>query len=214
MPAGDSDWVEWHRSYDDPGEPLARRLRIVTAEIEAWLDAHPDGPAAITSICAGQGRDLLGALARRDDTRRIAVGLIELDPDNARSARERAAGIDLRGFEVREADAGHLDAYRGLPPADLLLACGVFGNIAPADIWRTIEALPLLCAPTATVIWTRTRRDPDLTPEIRRRFAAAGFEEQAFHAPDDCLFAVGVHRLGTAAAAAAARDGRLFTFLR
>ncbi len=213
MPAGGRDWVEWHRQYDDPTAPLARRLAIVTAEIEAWLDANPTRPIQVTSICAGQGRDLLPALAERRETRRIDVCLVELDPDNARLARRLGAEIDLGGFEVREADAGHLDAYRGLPPADLLLACGVFGNISPADIRRTIEALPSLCAPAATVIWTRTRVAPDLTPEIRRCFEAASFAERAFHAPEDSHFAVGADQL-VAAPSSPPGDGRLFTFLR
>jgi hypothetical protein len=212
VPADGRDWVEWHRPYDDPSTALARRLGIVTTAIGDWLDGRPQGPVAMTSICAGQGRDLLGALAGREDTRRIEACLVELDPGNARLARERGGEIDLGGFEVREADAGHLAAYEGLLPADLLLACGVFGNISPADIRRTIAALPTLCAPAATVIWTRTRRDPDLTPEIRRRFDAAGFEELAFHAPEDSHFAVGVNRLTGVPVPSPSGDGRLFTF--
>ena len=208
------DWVDWHRQYDDPAAPLARRREIVAAEVGSWLDAHPSVPITVLSICAGQGRELLPALARRGDADRIDARLVELDPDNARLARAAGAGLGLRRFEVREADAGALDAYRELPPADLLLACGVFGNVSLADIERTIAALPGLCGPGATVIWTRSRRDPDLTPEIRRLFAAAGLEEQAFHAPPDCLFSVGVHRLTAAATARTPDDGRLFTFLR
>jgi hypothetical protein len=33
------------------------------------------------------------------------------------------------------------------------------------------------------VIWTRNRREPDLTPQVRAWFTAAGFEEVAFEAP-------------------------------
>jgi hypothetical protein len=100
LPAGGSDWVEWHRQYDDPGAPLARRRRIVATEIDAWLDAHPTGPIQLTSICAGQGRDLLPTLAARAETGRIDVYLVELDSDNARFARESGAGLDLGGFEA------------------------------------------------------------------------------------------------------------------
>jgi hypothetical protein len=45
------------------------------------------------------------------------------------------------------------------------------------------------------VIWTRSRRQPDLTPRLRHWFGTAGFVEQAFHAPEDVMFSVGVHRL-------------------
>ncbi len=61
------------------------------------------------------------------------------------------------------ADAGDLTAYAKAVPADLVLMAGVFGNISDADVRRTIGALPQLCADGATVIWTRTRRAPDLT---------------------------------------------------
>ena len=45
------------------------------------------------------------------------------------------------------------------------------------------------------VIWTRHRRPPDATPSIRAEFAAAGFTEVAFEAPDDYVLAVARHRL-------------------
>jgi hypothetical protein len=44
------------------------------------------------------------------------------------------------------------------------------------------------------VIWTRTRRAPDLTPAVRRWLGESGFVQRAFHAPDDVFFSVGVHQ--------------------
>ena len=67
-------------------------------------------------------------------------------------------------------------------PASALLLCGIFGNVSDRDIQRTIEAAPALCAAGATVIWTRHRRPPDLTPRIRAWFAGSGFDEIAFDA--------------------------------
>jgi hypothetical protein len=89
---------------------------------------------------------------------------------------------------------------------------GVFGNISDIDVRGTISALPELCAAGATVIWTRTRRAPDLTPAVRGWLAAAGFVEQAFHAPADALFSVGVHRFGGVRRPLTSR-GSLFRFL-
>jgi hypothetical protein len=71
----------------------------------------------------------------------------------------------------------------------------VFGNISDADIEHTVNRLLSLCAPRATVVWTRHRRPPDVTPAIREWFANAGFEEVAFEGPDGFIFGVGVHRL-------------------
>jgi hypothetical protein len=187
------DWREWHRAYDDGDaeSPLRRRLVIVQARIRALLDRAPPGPIRVISMCAGEGRDLLGALdghPRRGD---VTGRLVELDPDLAATARAAAPA----GVEVVTGDASTTSAYVGAVPADLVLVCGVFGNIADPDIERTIATLPSLCAPGATVVWTRHRRAPDRTVDIREWFARAGFEELSFDAPDDFLFGVGVHRL-------------------
>ena len=45
------------------------------------------------------------------------------------------------------------------------------------------------------MIWTRHRRPPDATPFIRAEFAAAGFTEVAFEAPDGYVLSVGRNRL-------------------
>ena len=86
-------------------------------------------------------------------------------------------------MEVRQADASRVASFADALPADVLLLCGIFGNVSMADIERTHSAAPALCAPGATVIWTRHRREPDLTPRIRGWFTAAGFEELAFGSP-------------------------------
>ena len=55
------DWHDWHAAYDNPGSGLARRLSWVQDRIRAALDAAPAGPVRAISLCAGQGRDLIGA---------------------------------------------------------------------------------------------------------------------------------------------------------
>jgi pimeloyl-ACP methyl ester carboxylesterase len=212
--AGDAarDWAAWHDDYDRPGSFLAARLALVQMRIRAWLDRAPAGPLRAISLCAGEGRDLLAVLASHPRGRDVAARLVERDPRNAAAARAAARGAGLANVEVVEGDAGATDAYAGAVPADLALACGVFGNVSDTDIDATIGALPSLCAPGATVIWTRHRTPPDRTPAIRAAFAAAGFAETAFDAPDGFLFGVSTNRLaGTPAPFAAGR--RLFTFV-
>ena len=51
-----------------------------------------------------------------------------------------------------------------------------------------------LVGPDPAVIWTRHRRPPDLTIDIRGWFAAAGFEPVTFDAPMAFEWSVGVHR--------------------
>jgi hypothetical protein len=136
---------------------------------------------------------------------------VELDPDNAQALRHAVEAAGLR-LEVLEGDAGDLGAYAGAVPADLVLLCGVLGNVSDEDAHDTVRSMPQLCSNGATVIWTRSRRAPDLTPRIREWFAEAGFAELAFVAPEDGLFSVGMARfLG---APQRLRRGQLFRFVR
>jgi hypothetical protein len=117
-------------------------------------------------MCAGDGRDLLDVLAEKRSTGAVSGRLVELNPVLVERARARAP----EGIEVVRADAGLTSAYVSAVPADLLLVCGVFGNVPDAHIERTVRALPSLAAPGAVVIWTRHHRPPDRTVEIRRCF--------------------------------------------
>jgi hypothetical protein len=209
---GVRDWQEWHQEYDQPGSPLHRRLQIVQALIAEAFDRVPPGPIRAVSLCAGQGRDLLGVLADHPRRGDVAARLVELDPRNAEAARAAALDAGLAAVEVVTGDAGSSDAYVGAVPADLVVACGIFGNVSDDDIAGTIAALPQLCAPSATVLWTRHRHPPDATPAIRDRFATAGFTELAFVAPPDTHFSVGAHQL-TAPPQALVPGTRYFEFL-
>jgi hypothetical protein len=112
---------------------------------------------------------------------------------------------------VLQADAGITDACLGAVPAQIVVACGIFGNITDSDIRATVAALPSLCAPGALVLWTRHRGPPDLTPAIRSWLEAAGFREKAFDTSHDGFMSVGAHRL-TGEPAALVPGQRLFTF--
>jgi hypothetical protein len=159
-----------------------------------WLDARRGQALTAISACAGQGHDLIGMLAMCPDAGRVRAILLESDPRNVAAARLAAQLAGLDRVQVRQVDAGRLANYADGVPADLVLLAGVFGNISDQDVRRTIQALPQLCATGATVLWTRSRRLPDLTPSIRDWFAAAGLREQAFDAPAGELITVGVHR--------------------
>jgi hypothetical protein len=202
------DWRKWHAEYDDPRSRLSQRLRVVQGYVRGALDMMPPGPIRAISACAGEARDLLGVLADHPRRADVTGSLVELDADLAATAAAHAPP----GIEVVCGDASTTSAYAGVAPADLVIACGIFGNVSDDDIHNTVDALPTLCAPGATVIWTRHRHAPDRTVDIRRWFAAAGFDEVGFTAADDFLFGVGAHRL-VGAPAAFAPNRRLFTFV-
>ncbi|GAA5147778.1 hypothetical protein GCM10023340_20690 [Nocardioides marinquilinus] len=179
------DWRAWHEGYDDPGSGLAWRLAAVRGHVAEALDRRA-GPVRVLSVCAGDGRDVLGVLADRPDAARVSATLVELDPVLGDRARAAAAATDA-DVTVLTADAGDPATYAGLPPADLLLLCGIFGNVSPADIEHTITAAPALCGPGATVLWTRGRGRgfDDLDADVRRWFGAAGFVETAHETLDE-----------------------------
>lgn len=188
-----TDWVEWHSPYSDPASPLSRRLAIIQTHIKSWLLTQQGSPTQVLSLCAGQGRDLLDVLEHMPEQRNFEARLIENDPKNVLVASDRARELGLNNVFVSCADAGNSDSYMGAAPADLVLLCGVFGNINDHDIFQTIEFLSQLCNVGATVIWTRSRRDPDITSDIRHSFQKHSFKEEVFVAPEDVMFSVGVN---------------------
>ena len=185
------DWRAWHDGYDRPGSALARRLRTVQEQIRRTLDARPPGPVTVISLCAGQGRDLLGVLTDHPRRADVRARLVELDARNAAEARAAAAGLDR--VEVVVGDAALTDHYHGLVPADLVLVCGLFGNISDDDVERTVGFCAALCATGGTVVWTRHRDAPDLVPAICGWFEERGFDRRWLSGPD-AGFGVGVHR--------------------
>jgi hypothetical protein len=199
--SSDSHWVRWHQPYEDPTSPLSLRLRFVQSMVRDFLDCVPSppthpGPVRMVSMCAGQGRDVIDVVSTHPRGGDVSALLVELDPALVAFARDRAAAAGVaEQVRIVEGDASLCRWYESDVPADLVLVCGVFGNISPGDITRTIQALPGWCRMGSQVIWTRHRRPPDATPAIRADFAAAGFTELAFEAPAGYVLTVGRHRL-------------------
>ncbi|GAA2413224.1 hypothetical protein GCM10010191_23670 [Actinomadura vinacea] len=211
MERRERDWNVWHGAYDDPSSPLARRLRIVQQRVRAALDVSRSGRIRTVSVCAGQGRDLLGALPGHPRQRDVVARLVEKDAANVRVARATARMAGLGGIQVVEGDASVTDAYVGAVPAALVLVCGVFGNIAFSDVERTVSLLPMLCGEGAQVIWTRGRTDVDRTDEVCAMFEGRGFERRWLSGPEEKDYAVGVYRFAGRPVRLEA-GVRLFTF--
>lgn len=177
------------------------------------LDARP-GQARLLSLCAGDSRDVLEVLAERDDRDRVSATLVELHPQIAQAARDRAAAVGLSGVDVLTADAGRPDDYAAGVPADLVLLVGIFGNISEEDIHATILAAPQLCTPCATLLWSRGRDRGDLNDTIRGWFAEAGFAELDYATLDvDSRPALGAMRYEGEPQPLVPKQ-RLFTFIR
>ncbi|MGW0940649.1 class I SAM-dependent methyltransferase, partial [Streptomyces sp. NPDC002666] len=170
-----------------------RRLRTVQSQTRAALDNAPAGPLKMISLCAGDGRDLLHVLSDHPRRHEVRARLVELDARNTAAASETARLAKLDQVEVATGDASLIDQYRDMTPADLVLVCGVFGNITDSDIKGTIGACNQLCKTGGTVIWTRNRAAPDRVPMICDWFDEQSFELQWLSEPG-AGYGVGVHR--------------------
>jgi hypothetical protein len=207
-----TDWTEWHRSYDDPSTSLARRLVVVQRRLVEAVVALEPGLHRVLSLCAGDGRDVIPVLAEARLRPAPQTVLVELDPVLSTAARRRASAAGLESVEVIEGDAATTGLYARLVPVDLLLLCGIFGNVSDDDIRTTIGAAAALLRDGGRVVWTRGSTEPDLRPSIRKWFDDAGFDEVSFDG-DPEPFGVGVGERRPDAVAPPLPP-KLFTFLR
>jgi hypothetical protein len=205
------EWVAWHARYGtDPA--LHHRLEIVRDLVRDELGSRAARPLRAISLCAGDGRDLLEVLATHPRGRTVRARLVDLEPSLVAAGRAEIERAGLSEVDFRCEDASVARAFAGAVPADLVLACGIFGNVADDDLHAFVRHLPELCARGATVVWTRGRFAPDLTPTIRRWFEEERFREITFVPIPDSTASVGAHRFeGTPRPLDPA--ARLFTFL-
>jgi hypothetical protein len=187
----------------------------VQGHIRDRLDATT-GPIRVLSVCSGDGRDILGVLAEREDRERVSGVLLELHEGVAANARQRIDELGLADrFEVRTVDAGRSDSYVDAVPADIVLLVGIFGNIQPPEIKALIDTVPQFAQPGALVLWSRGRSAPGggRTNELAGWLREAGCTEISITAPEDAQFVVGAAEFG--ATTEPLRTGRrLFTFFR
>ncbi len=139
-------WNGWQLSYGTGGNFRAEYAHLV-------------------SICAGDGRDVIGTFAASDARQDVHATLIESHPELVTRGQ---AAVDQLGLARR---------------------------IKERDVQRLIAALPSLCDREASVIWTRSLFDDGekATQIIRKCFVAADFTEEVLVRTPLGLFAVGTH---------------------
>lgn len=206
-PGPRTDWVAWHGAYDSTSSSLSRRVEVVRRRLSDML-SNTSTATTVLSLCAGDGRDVLGVNPRGVSARAV---LVELDPELARRASKRAAGLPW--VEVRCGDASDVATFIDVVPVDVLMLCGVFGNVDPQEVRAIIDRVALLLQPGGTVIWTRGGGDPDRRPEVRTAFIECGFDEVTFDGAPE-RFGVGVSRLTRPTPSGPELGVPLFTFVR
>jgi len=206
-----TDWHTWHEAYDDPDSSLTKRLAVVRRRIAEAL--APSAVGQVLSLCAGDGRDVLPILASVPRDRQPETVLVELDPTLAAAARETAAASGVAVSVIND-DAGWAPNWQASTPVDLLLLCGIFGNVSDDDIRTTVRSVPSLLQPDGTVIWTRGHlTGHDVRPHIREWFRDAGLDEIAFDS-EPVGYGVGVNRRPATTSGDEPIPERLFSFVR
>ena len=187
---------------------------MVQQRLAERLAAAPAGPLQLISICAGQGRDVIPVLQRHARRGDVRAALLEIDEENVSIARRLAAGAGLTQLEVVQVDASFSDPYTPFVPSEIVLACGIFGNISNADLEGTVRNLSMLCRPGAAVIWTRHWKQPEVIASIQQWFFESGFSNLSWDAlENERKMGIGVAQL-IASPLPFSAGHRFFTFLR
>ena len=183
------DWNDWYQQYES-FPSLQARLRIVQQQISAALDECPSGPVRIVSLCAGDGRDLSGALQHHPRRNEVTASLLDSDLKSIHRGEVAAHAAGLGGqLRFIHADATLAGNYAGAVPADLVLLSGFLGHLHHQDIPGLIRSLPMFCRTGGWVIWNRHLVLYDGREQvrlIRELFQQAAFKEVHYEttAPD------------------------------
>ncbi|MEH2328347.1 class I SAM-dependent methyltransferase family protein [Nostoc sp.] len=190
------DWFEWHDLYNS--EPrLQQRLQIVREYISHSLDGSLPGIIRVVSVCAGDGRDLLGTLSKHSRAKDVYARLVEQDPklvERGKLAIE-SAGL-AKQIEFVNDDATNSSNYVGAVPADIVIVCGIFGNLADeAELNRLLRNLSLLTKKGSLIIWTRgDTKGIRHSDTVRKLLCEAEFEEVSFKLTPTGDMGVGLYR--------------------
>ncbi|MDF5737855.1 MULTISPECIES: class I SAM-dependent methyltransferase family protein [unclassified Nostoc] len=190
------DWYEWHELYKT--EPkLQQRLEIVREYIAYSLNNSPEGAIQIVSVCAGDGRDLLGTLENHPRAKDVSARLVEINSNLVEHGRATIESLGLaKQIEFINGDATLATNYVEAVPADIVIVCGVFGNLADeTELNRLLDNLSFLSKPGAFVIWTRGHSNGiPYSENVRKILGASEFEEVNFKFTATGDMGVGLHR--------------------
>jgi hypothetical protein len=192
------DWLAWHQRYEE-SPTLQARLALVRSQLSDALNACPTAAVRLISLCAGDGRDVIGTLANHNRAADTSAYLVELNPALVDHGQASVSRLHLgRQIHFITGDATRSSTYLSLVPADLLVVSGVFGNVHTAELPTMINRLRCLCRQGSVVIWTRSATGPagqGAVTVIGEAFDASGFREVIKAATTPQGFIVATHQL-------------------
>lgn len=193
---GRNTWRDWPtRAYRRGG--LQTRLATVKRHLRECIDLAPQGAVRIVSVCAGDGRDVTDVVDSHPRRVDVSAWLVEADSASIATGEQRARDVGLHdSVRFLHADASTYATYIGIAPADVVLFCGVWGHVPPADRSSVAMALRSLCRPGGVVLWTRgVRRGVWRFDEVRSHFAGQEWGEIRTTFTEDGKWAVATFRV-------------------
>jgi putative methyltransferase len=192
-----------------------QRLEAVQEHLRKNLNEAPAGPLRLISICAGDGRDVIGVLQTHKRRTDVSAWLVELDRESVAAGVRETSIVGLDDI-VRfiNGDATDYTTYEGIAPANVVLACGVWGHVPAHERASLAGAIAELCKLRGTITWTRgVSAGMVRLNEIERLFVRPRWENVRTTITADKRWAVATYRnFGPPVALPVA--GRIFNFQR
>ena len=192
---GSATWSGWPQDAYRR-EHYQQRLRTVQAHLAECLDRAPDGSVRIVSVCAGDGRDVIGVLQSHRRRNDVEAWLVELDGQSVAAGVQHATASGLEQMvNFIHGDATDYSAYTNFVPCDVALVCGVWGHVPAHERALLVRALASFCKPGASVIWTRgVSKRMSRLDDIQSQFGGSSWERTCLSFTPDDEWAVGTHR--------------------
>jgi hypothetical protein len=205
-------WSGWpDKAYQREG--YQQRLQAVQEHLAECLDDAPAGPVRILSMCAGDGRDVIGAVRAHRRRKDVAAWLVELNSQSVELGKGYSVNAGLeRSLKFINADATVYETYKSIGAADIVLVCGVWGHVPANEKTLLVKAVSTLCKPGGAVIWTRgTSKGIARVREIEALFAGSWWNKGRVTYTPDATWAIATYRY-RGPAHELPGDGQIFHF--
>lgn len=205
-------WARW------PGEAYSEaryqhRLAAVSQHLSTALADCPARSIHVTSLCAGDGRDVIGTLATHPRCGDVRATLVELNSTSVANGRAHAEATGLmQVVSFLEGDGTKYETYRKVPRAEIVLVCGTWGHVPPQQRGEMMHAISALTQVGGVVIWTRgVAKGMARLDEIKSLFVKPTWEEVRVDLTRDRQFAVASYRF-SGPAIPLPQSGTIFDF--
>jgi 16S rRNA G966 N2-methylase RsmD len=207
-------WSDWPQEVYQQ-QSYQQRLSKVQEHFAECLDNVPRGPVRVLSLCAGDGRDVIGVLNSHPRRTDVSAWLIESNRQCVAICVRQAASVGLqKTVNFVCGDATLCVTYKNIATADIVLICGVWGHVAANQRAQLVAGIASLCKPDAAVIWTRGLV-PNMSrmQEIQSHFAGLAWNKVRVSSTPDQRWAVATYRY-SGPRHQLSKSGRLFRFRR